>query len=58
MCRDYPRLLLWQPSPELFAGCGYRAVAPNAARLLRVLDSHGMTADQRDRLERGLRLRD
>ena len=27
MCRDYPRLLLWQPNPELLPGCGYRAQA-------------------------------
>src|SRR6185503_15607137 len=35
MCRDYPRALLWTSSPELFAECGYRAVAPNAAGLIR-----------------------
>src|SRR5262245_21646180 len=32
MCRDYPRLLLWQVDPEMLPGCGYRAIAPNAAR--------------------------
>ena len=25
LCRDYPRLLLWQPNPELLPGCGCRA---------------------------------
>ena len=31
MCRDYPRLLLWQPRPQLLPGCGYRVRPPNAA---------------------------
>ena len=31
MCRDYPRLLLWQPNPELLPGCGYGA-APRMRR--------------------------
>jgi uncharacterized protein len=57
MCRDYPRLLLWQASPELLPRCGYRPVAPNAAGLLRVLDAQALSAEQRDRLERGLHLR-
>lgn len=57
MCRDYPRVLLWQPSPEMLPGCGYRPVAPNAARLLRVLDAQPLTEAQRERLAAGLHLR-
>ncbi len=56
MCRDYPRLQLWQASPEFLPGCGYRAVAPGAARLRVLLDGKPMTAEQRARLHRGLHL--
>ena len=56
MCRDYPRLQLWQASPEFLPGCGYRAVAPGAARLRVLLDGKPMTAEQRARLDRGLHL--
>jgi len=56
MCRDYPRLQLWQASPEFLPGCGYRAGAPGAARLRVLLDAKPMTAEQRARLDRGLHL--
>jgi uncharacterized protein len=56
MCRDYPRLLLWQPNPEFLPGCGYRAVAPNAERLRAALQDASLSAEQRDKLKRGLRL--
>ena len=56
MCRDYPRALLAQPAPELLAGCGYRPVLRSAGRMLRVLESQPLTADQRARLVRELRL--
>ena len=39
MCRDYPRALLYQASPELLPGCGYRPLARNAAALKRALDA-------------------
>jgi hypothetical protein len=58
MCRDYPRLLLWQSEPELLPGCGYRAVAPNAARLRERLAHLSLTPEQREKLERSLYLRD
>jgi Fe-S-cluster containining protein len=58
MCRDYPRLLLWQADPELLPGCGYRAIAPNAARLKAALERLPLTPGQRERLRRGLRLGD
>lgn len=56
MCRDYPRLQLWQASPEFLSGCGYRAVAPGAARLRVLLDGQRLTEEQRARLHRGLHL--
>lgn len=56
MCRDYPRALLAQPSPEMLPGCGYRPVARNAERFLEVLENQPMTPEQRERLRRGLHL--
>ena len=56
MCRDYPRLLMWQPSPEMLPGCGYRPVHPRASGLQRALDARPLTEDQRDRLRKGLHL--
>ena len=57
MCRDYPRMQLYQANPELFEGCGYRPIAPNASGLLRVLNEQPMSEEQRERLKDGLRLR-
>jgi hypothetical protein len=56
MCRDYPRLLLWQPDPELLPGCGYRAVAANAAGLQEALAPLDLSPQQQEALRRGLRL--
>jgi len=56
MCRDYPRLLLWQPAPELLSGCGYRAVAANATGLRQSLARLPLSAEQRRKLDRGLHL--
>jgi len=56
MCRDYPRLLLWQASPDLLPGCGYRAVAPNAAGLRASLDGLPLAPEQREKLRKGLKL--
>ena len=56
MCRDYPRVLLTQPYPELFPGCGYRLLAPNAEGLRRALEGRGLTAEQLERLKRDLHL--
>ena len=54
MCRDYPRVLLYQPRPELLPGCGYRPIARDAKRFLRVLDAQPLTDDQRARLKKNL----
>ena len=56
MCRDYPRLLLWQPSPDFLPGCGYRAVLPNAAGLREALESRPLDPRQRARLAKALHL--
>ena len=56
MCRDYPRLLLWQPNPELLPGCGYRAKPPNAEGLKLALSRVDLTPEQREKLEKALRL--
>ena len=58
MCRDYPRLLLWQSSPEQLPGCGHRAFAPNAWALADSLARLDLTESQRERLRVGLRLED
>ncbi len=58
MCRDYPRHLMWQANPELLPGCGYRAVAPNAAGLRTSIERLELSPEQRDRLRRDLRLGD
>lgn len=55
-CRDYPRALLDQPSPEFLPGCGHHARAPRAKRFLRVLEQYPLSDEQRDKLRRGLRL--
>lgn len=54
MCRDYPRALLQQSNPELLAGCGYRPLARNAARLRQALLERPLTDEQRARLRREL----
>jgi hypothetical protein len=54
MCRDYPRALLYQPHPELLPGCGYRPIARNAKRFLRVLDAQDLTDEKRARLKKDL----
>jgi Fe-S-cluster containining protein len=56
VCRDYPRNLMWQANPELLPGCGYRAAPPNAAGLRAALDRLALTPQQREKLQRGLRL--
>ena len=54
MCRDYPRLLLYQPHPELLPECGYRPIRRDGKRVLRVLDAQPMSDAQRARLQKDL----
>ena len=56
MCRDYPRLLLYQANPEFLPGCGYRALPPNAALLRDAIRRAELKDGQRDKLEKELRL--
>jgi len=56
VCRDYPRLLLWQPNPEFLAGCGYRAVLGDAGGLAARLAEQPLRPEQREKLRRGLHL--
>jgi uncharacterized protein len=56
MCRDYPRALLYQPSPELLPGCGYRVVARGRERWLRVLGQSGLSDEQLQKVKKGLYL--
>lgn len=54
MCRDYPRLLLYQPHPELLPECGHRPVRKDRRRMLHVLGGQPMSAAQRARLAKEL----
>jgi len=54
ICRDYPRALLQQASPELLPGCGYRPLARNAEALRKALLDRPLTDEQRARLRRQL----
>ncbi len=54
MCRDYPRVLLYQASPQFFSGCGYRPLAPNAAALRQALERQNLPVEQREKLVKGL----
>ncbi|MDX1973373.1 MAG: YkgJ family cysteine cluster protein [Candidatus Sumerlaeia bacterium] len=61
MCRDYPRLLLWEGEPPFLSGCGYRAIHPEAEKLRkRLLDEPEMKnlpPEKREALEKQLKLK-
>jgi Fe-S-cluster containining protein len=56
ICRDYPRMLLHQPEPAFFDGCGYRARAGNADGLLAALERVGLDDQQLVQIRRRLHL--
>lgn len=56
MCRDYPRLLLHAPIPELLDGCGHRAVHQRADQVKELLTGADLPAETRVELERKLNL--
>ncbi|MBX3730924.1 MAG: YkgJ family cysteine cluster protein [Candidatus Sumerlaeia bacterium] len=58
MCRDYPRLLLWEPTPPFLPGCGYRAISPNARRVAELLDAEDLPPETREELKRRLHAKD
>ncbi len=56
MCRDYPRLLLEQPWPEFFEGCGYRALDTQGARLREAIGAAELPEAKKDELRRRLHI--
>jgi hypothetical protein len=56
MCRDYPRVLLFQARPVFLSGCGYRAHPPNAPGLRSALEARGLPPEQLAKLRRDLDL--
>lgn len=56
ICRDYPRLLMYQPRPDLFDECGYRPIARNANDMLRVLNERNLSDEQLAKLKKELYL--
>ncbi|MGF1572434.1 MAG: YkgJ family cysteine cluster protein [Sumerlaeia bacterium] len=61
MCRDYPRLLLWEANPPFLPGCGYKAIDPNAERLKALLEAElknqNLPPEKREEIEEKLKLR-
>src|SRR5258706_2050687 len=47
ICRAYPRLQLWQASPEFLPGCGYRSVDPRASRFMALARGQPLTSEHR-----------
>ncbi|GDX83071.1 hypothetical protein LBMAG42_48820 [Deltaproteobacteria bacterium] len=56
-CRDYPRGLLFQPWPELFDECGFRALARDRDARMKALRDSGLTPEELAIVARRLRLR-
>jgi Fe-S-cluster containining protein len=56
MCRDYPRVLLFQHAPEMLPGCGYRALPPNAVGLRLALERQGLSPGRLASLKKDLHL--
>jgi uncharacterized protein len=56
ICRDYPRVLLYQPAPEMMPSCGYRAVAKNASAIDAELRARNLPEEQLVKLRKGLYL--
>jgi hypothetical protein len=56
MCRDYPRVLLDQPWPELFETCGYRVRARRPERLRAGIEATSLSPEAKAELRRKLRL--
>ena len=56
LCRDYPRVLLFQPNPEFLPGCGCRPVDVTAPKLLAELESQSLEPEQMAKLKKELYL--
>lgn len=58
MCRDYPRFLLEAANPVFPETCGFRPVLHNAERLRDALANLDLTPEQREKLEKRLKIRE
>ena len=56
LCRDYPRLLLHQPWPELFEACTYRVIDRDGAGMAGAIDALELAPGEAVRLKRRLLL--
>ena len=56
MCRDYPRMLLYQPSPELFESCTHRPVYRHSDRFLAALDGKSIDDEKLSEVKEKLKL--
>lgn len=56
MCRDYPRLLLHAPTPELLDGCTHRAVHARATQTREALARLDLPQEKIEELRRNLNL--
>lgn len=54
MCRDYPRVLLWDDDPAFLPGCGYRAVSPRAQHVAAMIDAEDLPEETKRRLKQRL----
>lgn len=58
MCRDYPVNLTHEANPVLFDECSHRVVDVKADAMRAALERTGLTAEQREALERKLNLKE
>lgn len=56
MCRDYPRFLLEGANPVFLETCGFRPLLHNADRLRDALANLDLTPEQREKLDKGLKI--
>jgi Fe-S-cluster containining protein len=56
MCRDYPRVLIYQQAPEFFSDCGFKALSPKRQELLQALDAKSLDDHQMKKLKKELYL--
>ncbi len=57
MCRDYPRMQLEAPMPELFDRCGHKVVAKGGAQMIEALRARGIEGEQLVQITTRLKLR-
>ena len=58
MCRDYPRVLLWESDPPFLPGCGYKAVSPHADKVRELLEQEDLPPEKLAELKRKLHVED